>query len=83
MTEMHINVWKCINAIKYTLFEGNYFILCILMSFLCVSVCMTCIPGACRSQKGVLGPLELKLQMVLRHCVSAGSSASVSSALSH
>lgn len=28
---------------------------------------------ACKVQKGVLDPLELKLQMILRHCVGACS----------
>lgn len=34
-----------------------------------VSVCASCVPGACGGQKKLLNPLELELQMFVGHCV--------------
>lgn len=42
-----------------------------------VHMCIMCVPSTLRSQKRVLGPLVLELQVAMNHHVSAGNQNSV------
>jgi hypothetical protein len=42
-----------------------------------VYMCTMCLPNACRGQKRESDPLELELEMVVSHHVSAGPRSSV------
>lgn len=49
------------------------YVLCIWLLCLLVCLCTTFVPGPCGGWERVFNPLELTLQMVVSHCVYAGT----------